>query len=61
VLARLKTLAGTERPVRVLSIALGDEADAATLHRFADATGGEAYLARKAEDLDKVFLAALTD
>jgi Ca-activated chloride channel family protein len=59
--ARLKTLAGTERPVRVLSIALGDEADAATLHRFADATGGEAYLARKAEDLDKVFLAALTD
>jgi Ca-activated chloride channel family protein len=61
VLAKLKTLAGTQRPVRILSIALGDEADAATLRRFADATGGEAYLARKSEDLDKVFLAALTD
>ncbi|HEU5143763.1 MAG TPA: VWA domain-containing protein [Dermatophilaceae bacterium] len=61
VLAKLKALAGTERPVRILSIALGDEADAATLRRFADATGGEAYLARGAEDLDKVFLSALTD
>jgi Ca-activated chloride channel family protein len=61
VLAKLKTLAGTERPVRILSIALGDEADAATLRRFADATDGEAYLARNSEDLDKVFLAALTD
>lgn len=61
VLAKLKPLAGPERPVRILSIALGGEADAATLRKFADVTGGEAYLARKAEDLDKVFLAALTD
>jgi Ca-activated chloride channel family protein len=31
------------------------------LRKFADVTGGEAYVARQAEDLDKVFLAALTD
>lgn len=61
VLAKLKPLAGTERPVRILSIALGEDADTAALRRLADATGGEAYVARAAEDLDPVFLAALTD
>ncbi len=61
VLAKLGPLSGSERPVRILSIALGGEADAAALRRFADVTGGEAYVARGAEDLDKVFLAALTD
>lgn len=61
VLSKLAPLAGGDRPVRILSIALGDAADAATLKRFADVTRGEAYVARQAEDLDKVFLAALTD
>jgi Ca-activated chloride channel family protein len=61
VLTKLKPLAGGDRPVRILSIALGGSADAATLREFADVTGGEAYVARQAEDLDKVFLAALTD
>lgn len=61
VLAKLKPLAGTERPVRILSIALGEDADTAALRRLADATGGESYVAREAEDLDPVFLAALTD
>ena len=58
---KLRPLAGGARPVRILSIALGGAADAATLRKFADVTGGEAYVARQAEDLDKVFLAALTD
>lgn len=61
VLAKLAPLAGSERPVRLLTIALGDEADAATLRRLADAAKGEAYVAREAQDLGKVFLAALTD
>lgn len=61
VLAKLEPLAGTERPVRILSIALGGEADAVTLRRLADAAKGEAYVAREAQDLGKVFLAALTD
>ncbi|GAA2167466.1 substrate-binding domain-containing protein [Humibacillus xanthopallidus] len=61
VLGRLRPLAGGDRPVRILSIALGGAADAATLRTFADVTRGEAYVARQAEDLDKVFLAALTD
>jgi len=61
VLAKLEPLAGTERPVRILSIALGGEADAVTLRRLADAANGEAYVAREAQDLGKVFLAALTD
>lgn len=61
VLAKLKPLAGAERPVRILSIALGEQADTAALRRIADATGGEAYVALAAEDLDRVFLAALTD
>ena len=55
-----RALAGTE-PVRILSIALGGEADAVTLRRLADAAKGEAYVAREAQDLGKVFLAALTD
>ena len=61
VVTKLRPLAGGARPVRILSIALGGAADAATLRKFADVTGGEAYVARQAEDLDKVFLAALTD
>ncbi|MDV3222860.1 substrate-binding domain-containing protein [Intrasporangium sp.] len=61
VLAKIEPLASPERPVRILSIALGGEADAATLRRFADAAKGEAYVAREAQDLGKVFLAALTD
>lgn len=58
--ARLKPLANPDRPVRILSIALGAQADAAALQRISAATGGEAYIARQSEDLDKVFLAALT-
>jgi Ca-activated chloride channel family protein len=61
VLAKLEPLASPERSVRILSIALGGEADAATLRRLADAADGEAYVAREAQDLNKVFLAALTD
>ena len=46
------------RAGRILSIALGGEADAVTLRRLADAAKGEAYVAREAQDLGKVFLAA---
>lgn len=58
--ARLKPLANPDRQVRILSIALGAQADTAALQRISAATGGEAYVARQSEDLDKVFLAALT-
>jgi Ca-activated chloride channel family protein len=61
VLSKVKPLADQQRPVRILTIALGEQADTATLRRIAQATGGEAYVAREAQDLDKVFLAALTD
>jgi Ca-activated chloride channel family protein len=59
--ARAKALADPKRPIRILSIALGDQADAAALAKIASATNGESFVARNAADLDSVFLAALTE
>jgi Ca-activated chloride channel family protein len=61
VIASLKKQADPKRPVRIISIALGGQADAAALRRISETTSGEAYLARKAEDLEDVFLTALTN
>ncbi|EWT02408.1 hypothetical protein N865_06310 [Intrasporangium oryzae NRRL B-24470] len=61
VLAKVKPLADPQRPVRILSIALGDQADAASLGKISAATSGELYVARDVDDLDRVFLSALTD
>ena len=61
VVAGLKKQADPKRPVRIISIALGGQADTAALRRISETTSGEAYAARKAEDLEDVFLSALTN
>lgn len=59
-LAKVKPLADPKRPIRILSIALGDQADAAALAKISSATSGESFVARDVDDLNRVFLAALT-
>ena len=59
-LARLVDGADPARPVEVHTIALGTGADAKALRNLAGATKGKAYTASRPEDLESVFLAALT-
>jgi len=58
--ARLVDDADPARPVAVVTIALGEEADAKALRSLSAVTRGTAYTAERAEDLQSVFLAALT-
>ena len=59
-LDRLVDGADPARPVEVVTIALGSGADAKALRNIAAATRGKAYTAARPEDLESVFLAALT-
>lgn len=59
-LARLVDDADPARPVEVVTIALGSSADAKALRNIAATTKGKAYTADRPEDLESVFLAALT-
>lgn len=47
-----------QRPVRVITIGMG-EADASALQRIADETGGTSYIAETPEDIERVFVEAL--
>lgn len=47
------------RPVRVIAIGMGPEADARALQRIAAATGGRSYVARDSADITVVFRDAL--
>ena len=55
----LEDEADPERPVAVIGIALGPDADLATLERIAGATGGSAYPAVEETDLQHVLFEAL--
>ena len=59
-LDRLVDGADPARPVEVVTIALGSGADAKALRNIAATTKGKAYTAARPEDLESVFLAALT-
>ena len=59
-LDRLVDGADPARPVEVVTIALGAGADAKALRAIAATTKGKAYTAARPEDLESVFLAALT-
>ncbi|WP_457205990.1 VWA domain-containing protein, partial [Nocardioides sp. P5_C9_2] len=56
---RLRELRDPERPVRVVGIAISDDADLGALQRMADATDGDAYLAAEPEDILEVFARAV--
>ena len=59
-LDRLVDGADPARPVEVVTIALGSGADARALRNIAATTKGKAYTAAQPEDLESVFLTALT-
>ena len=47
------------RPVAVIAIGMGPEADAQALRRIAAATGGRSYVAREPADIGQVFVDAM--
>jgi len=58
-LARLKALADPARPVQVITIAYGADADTGVLREISRITGGRAFVSKDPADIDKVFLSAL--
>lgn len=58
-LARLRELRDPRRPVRLVGIAISQDADLAALRRMAHVTGGEAYLAERPQDVLDVFAQAV--
>lgn len=55
----LRTLKDPERPVRIVGIAISEDADLAALQQMAHVTGGEAYLAAQPQDILGVFARAV--
>jgi secreted protein with Ig-like and vWFA domain len=47
------------RPIQVIAIGMGPDADANALKRIAGATGGESYVARDPDDIAEVFIDAM--
>lgn len=58
-LATLRKEQVPDRPVRVVLVGMGPEADAATLAKIAEATDGASYVARDPKDITTVFVQAL--
>ena len=58
-LARLRDLRDPDRPVRIVGIAISEDADLASLEQMAQATGGDAYLAAQPQDILGVFARAV--
>jgi hypothetical protein len=58
-LARLRELRDPDRPVRIVGIAISEDADLGALQRMAQVTGGDAYLAAQPEDILGVFAQAV--
>jgi Ca-activated chloride channel homolog len=59
-LRRLKEEQDKDRPVRIITIAYGANADAASLKMISDATGGLAFVSRDPRDILRVFTDAIT-
>ena len=58
-LDRLHELRDPDRPVRIVGIAISDDADLGALERMARVTGGDAYLAKQPQDILGVFAQAV--
>jgi Ca-activated chloride channel family protein len=56
---QLKATARPDRPVQIVTIAYGSEADVSALQDISRATGGRTFISRNVADVEKVFLAAL--
>jgi hypothetical protein len=55
----LRSEANPDRPVKVIGVALGPDADLGVLQQIAEATGGAAYSAKDPTDLQDVLFDAL--
>jgi hypothetical protein len=55
----LRALRDPERPVRIVGIAISEDADLAALQQMAQVTGGDAYLAAQPQDILGVFARAV--
>jgi Ca-activated chloride channel family protein len=60
-LAALHANAEAQRPVRVITIGIGTDADANALTKISAATGGKFYSVRNANDITGVFLDAIAE
>jgi Ca-activated chloride channel family protein len=58
-LRRVEELQDPERPVRIVAIAYGEEADVAQLEKVTGVTGGKVLASPNADDLEALFLEAL--
>ena len=58
-LTRLRELRDPDRPVRIVGIAISDDADLPALERISGVTGGDAYLAAQPQDILGVFARAV--
>jgi Ca-activated chloride channel family protein len=58
-LSTLRSERNASRPLPLTTIAVGDDADAATLRKISAATGGTEYTVAKPEDIRDVFLDAV--
>ncbi|MDP9394225.1 MAG: VWA domain-containing protein [Actinomycetota bacterium] len=59
-LRALKKESDPERPVRVITLAYGENADVKLLRAVSDATGARSYVVKDPKDVDRVVLEALT-
>ena len=59
-LSTLKAEQDTENPVRIITVGVSKDADATVLQQIAEATGGSSHVARTPQDIQKVFVDALT-
>jgi Ca-activated chloride channel family protein len=57
--ANLRKVAQPDRPVQVIAIGFGSDADLSELTEITAAVGGKAYLANTGDDIDNVFLQTL--
>lgn len=58
-LSRLRSETSATRPVPVITIAVGEDADTGTLDKIAKATGGAAYTVTEPDEIRNVFLDAI--
>jgi Ca-activated chloride channel homolog len=58
-LSQLKRSVKPDRPVQIVTIAYGADADVNVLREISGVTGGRTFVSRTAADIEKVFLAAL--
>ncbi len=58
-IAGLRKAVDPERPVRIITLGITNDADADALEAISEATGGQSYLARSPNDIGKVFADAI--